>query len=204
MTSELAHRYESVLNQYPRNLFLGDGTALTIAPSSTVDHDSICDYLESIPGREQRLSGGGLSLHAEQSRYAVNGTSSVALLVQHGSRRIVADGVVAWGPGIWGPGIWGPGIRGPGIWATRVGRLRVFVHPDFRGRGIGEEVVRELLDLARAFDLQKVSAECAADLSGLINLLRKLNFAEAARIPESVRNQFGEPHEVVLLMHDLN
>jgi acetyltransferase len=61
----------------------------------------------------------------------------------------------------------------------------VVVADDFQGRGLGSEMVRTLLQIAREEKLRKVKAEILADNAGMISVCRKLGFELQLRLHDS-------------------
>jgi len=76
--------------------------------------------------------------------------------------------------------------------------LSVYVDETVRGRGIGTQLVRGVLDCAREQDLHVVMAGITSDNDASLRLHRKLGFAEVAHIPE-VGYKFGRWLDLKLL-----
>jgi acetyltransferase len=61
----------------------------------------------------------------------------------------------------------------------------VLVADDFQGRGVGTEMARTLIQIARQEKLTKVRAEILADNAGMVNVCRKLGFQTQLRMQEA-------------------
>jgi acetyltransferase len=61
----------------------------------------------------------------------------------------------------------------------------VLVADDFQGRGVGTEMARTLIQIAREEKLTKVRAEILADNAGMVNVCRKLGFRTQLRMQEA-------------------
>jgi acetyltransferase len=61
----------------------------------------------------------------------------------------------------------------------------VLVADDFQGRGLGTEMARTLLQIAREEKLSVVRAEILADNAGMISVCRKLGFQTQLRMQEA-------------------
>lgn len=189
MAHETIDFNHAVAEQYPRQMSLPDKTVLTIAPVTDADRPSLAEYLESMPEEEQLFLWNDVSVIVERWCSHFDSAHTLSLLAWDASGQIVADGTL---------------YREPGVWTTHIGKLRVFVRPDFRGRGVATEIVRELLDAARAFGLHRVVADCITGQTEMMSLLQELDFAEACRLPDFVRDRHGGLHEMVLMVHCLH
>ncbi|HYP09367.1 MAG TPA: GNAT family N-acetyltransferase [Bryobacteraceae bacterium] len=61
----------------------------------------------------------------------------------------------------------------------------VLVADDFQGRGLGTELSRTILQIAREEKLRLVRAEILADNPGMISVCRKLGFNTKLRMQEA-------------------
>jgi ribosomal protein S18 acetylase RimI-like enzyme len=55
------------------------------------------------------------------------------------------------------------------------------VLPDWRGRGIGEKLIRRAIEASRAFGLSRVELEVREDNIGAFELYRKVGFKKEGR-----------------------
>lgn len=74
-----------------------------------------------------------------------------------------------------------------------VGLLGVSVARDFRGQGIGEWLMKELIRIAKGvLKVKLITLEVFSNNSRAINLYQKLGFKECGRLPEAInyKNKF--------------
>jgi GNAT superfamily N-acetyltransferase len=90
-----------------------------------------------------------------------------------------------------------------GGWRRHIGRISVHVHPDFRGRGLAQELVNETVEIARQCGLEKVEAEFIGKQEGGIKMFSLLGFSTLVRLPEYVRDMQAIPHDYILMGLDL-
>lgn len=83
--------------------------------------------------------------------------------------------------------------------AYRPGRLAMkgtaeisyYVHEDYQGQGIGSAMMEHALDLAEELEFDTVIAILLSVNEGSLALLRKFDFAEWGRLPDSVQLPSG-------------
>jgi RimJ/RimL family protein N-acetyltransferase len=153
------------------------------------DWEAVRDFLTAVPETERQFLREDISEPSIVDRWCANlDYHHILPLLAWEGARIVADASLH---------------QDPGLWTAHVGKVRLLVHPEYRGRGLGSEMIRQLVDVAREFDLQKVAAECATEQGELIALLRRLGFREVARLPDFVCDRNNRLHEMVLLVYNL-
>lgn len=74
--------------------------------------------------------------------------------------------------------------------------MNLAVHPDFRGQGIGEQLVNSLIGYLRAHDIACLTLEVRVSNTPARSLYEKLGFAEIGRRPNYYRN----PKEDALIL----
>ena len=74
----------------------------------------------------------------------------------------------------------------------------VYVHPDHQGRGVGRELLTELVNLAGAHGFHAVMARIVGDHAASVGLHRACGF-EAVGVEREVARKFGRWLDVVLM-----
>jgi len=181
---------DSVASRYPKELELADGTRLTLAPMVPADWQFLETLLHAVPETERRFFRQDTSIaeRVEQWCSELDYRHVLPLFAWHGDR-IVGDATLE---------------QEPGLWTAHVAKIRLLVHPEFRGRGIGRRLSRELVELARGLGLHKLLYECAGEQTELIDHLLRSGFVSAAVLPDFIRDRDGRLHDMVLLVLDLN
>lgn len=88
-------------------------------------------------------------------------------------------------------------------WKSHIGTVRVVIHPQYRGRGIGRLLVSELIQIALDIGLVKLDAEFMAEQTRQIGIFEKLGFVNMAVLPQHVKDLKGESHDLVIMVYDL-
>jgi GNAT superfamily N-acetyltransferase len=93
--------------------------------------------------------------------------------------------------------------RDGSIWTNHVGRVRVLVHPEYRQHGVASVLVGELAAVARRVGVGTLEADVLSDQAEAIDLFRSLGFAQAAELRGYARDRQGRPHDMKVLLLDL-
>lgn len=178
---------ERLTDRYPKRIECSDGETHVVTPMVPSDWQSVERFLASIPDCERRFFRYDMSdsQRVEQWCAMLNYREVLPLLAWDGER-IAADIALQ---------------LDPGQWTSHIGKLRLLVHPDYRSRGVGRALLREMVDVARCIGLHKLIHECAAPQMELITLLQETGFSEAARVPGFIRDHDGGIHDLVVMLH---
>ena len=85
-----------------------------------------------------------------------------------------------------------------------VGELRVVVHPDYRGVGLGARLIQELIDLGRALELDMLFFELVNRREmGAIHAAATAGFEEVAILRNRVKDAYGSLQDVVIMERSL-
>ena len=84
---------------------------------------------------------------------------------------------------------------------SHVGSLGVSVKENFRDRGIGQELMRELERQAPRLGLETIYLEVFGTNERAIHVYRKLGYAETGRIPACIKYRGGYVDSVIMTKH---
>ncbi|HEY3242939.1 MAG TPA: GNAT family N-acetyltransferase [Phycisphaerae bacterium] len=175
--------------RYPRQVRLNDGTEVTLRPLRSTDETRLLEFFQSIP-----LSNRMFIKDKVTDPYVIAGWchrldfSTVFPLLGIAGDQIVADATLH---------------QDRTGWQAHIGRVRYLVHPDYRGKGLATILIHELHEVARNVALSKTEAHCMAEQHDVIAFMRKYGYREVARIKDYVRDIDFQPHDMVILVHDL-
>lgn len=175
--------------RYPRQVRLKDGDEVTLRPLRSTDEQRLLEFFQSIP-----LSNRMFIKDKVTDPYVIAGWchridfSTVFPLLAIAGDQIVADATLH---------------QDRTGWQAHIGRLRFVIHPEFRGRGLATAMISELHEVAANVALRKVEAQCMAEQEDVIGLMRRSGYHEVARIKDYVRDIDFQPHDLVILVHDL-
>jgi ribosomal protein S18 acetylase RimI-like enzyme len=89
-------------------------------------------------------------------------------------------------------------------WSDHVGEIRLVVHPDFRGRGIGRALARKALVHAALAGLAKLVVEIVADHEDQLAMFTAIGFTGEALLRDQIRGPDGRLRDLVMLAHFLD
>jgi ribosomal protein S18 acetylase RimI-like enzyme len=89
-------------------------------------------------------------------------------------------------------------------WSDHVGEIRLVVHPDARGHGVGRTLARHALVHALERGLGKVVVEVVADQEALLAMFDGLGFTGEALLRDHIRDRSGTLRDLVLLAHHVD
>ena len=90
-----------------------------------------------------------------------------------------------------------------GGWKRHIGRISVFIHPLFRGRGLAKSLVQEVIQIAQQSGVEKLEAEFIAEQERAIKVFAFLGFSDLLRLEAYVRDMQAVSHDYVLMGMDL-
>src|SRR5579883_2118826 len=174
------------ISRYPRDMGLRDGTRLTIRPLEQADCAALLAFFQRIPEQERFFLKDDVTSPAVIDRWTRELDYDRALpLIALDGGRIVADAVL---------------LRQRGGARSHLAELRLVVDPDYRHRGLGSLLMRELTEIAYDAELDQLVFELVKDVED--DALEAVSFFGAvplATIPEIVKDPHGKPHDLVYL-----
>ena len=88
-------------------------------------------------------------------------------------------------------------------WEEHVGEMRLLVAPDFRGKGLGRALAREIYMRAFRQKVTLIVAKIMRPQTGARRILRHFGFTEDAVLPHYVRDQAGQKQDLFMMTLDL-
>jgi L-amino acid N-acyltransferase YncA len=86
-------------------------------------------------------------------------------------------------------------------WSDHVGEIRLVVHPDHRGLGIGRALARRALLEAVGMGLAKLVVEIVAQQESAVAMFTALGFEGEALLRDHIRDRNGQPRDLIVLAH---
>ena len=180
---------ESALDEYPKEVTLKRGGQFLLRPLESDDVRAFNDFFLAMPGQELMFIKHRVTDAAVIREWCENidlGRNLPLLALER--QNIVAAGTLH---------------QQLGGWRRHIGRISVYVHPAYRGRGLARRLVNETIDIARQCGLEKIEAEFIGKQEGAMKMFSLLGFSQLLRLPDYVKDMQAITHDYILMCVDL-
>ncbi len=177
------------LERYPKDITLRDGTRLTLRPVAAEDGGALWSFLRELPAIDKahiREDVDRREAVEEWARSVDYGTVLPVLAIASG--RIVGTVTL---------------FRNIAGWKQRVGIVRILIAPDFRHRGLGTALIREIRHLGEKGALVYLVAEVIEEQQDAIRALERMGFERAVVYRNFANDRGGRLHNLVVLLHPM-
>ncbi len=174
------------ITRYPRECELRDGSCVTLRPMAEGDGEALLAFFRRIPEEERFFLKDDVTSPRVIESWTEHLDYDRALpLLALTDGRVVADAVL---------------IRHRAGCKRHLGEIRVVTDPEFRGKGLGVAIMRELVEIAWDAELEQAEFEMVKDVQDeAIRAAELLGAFVAGTITDAVRDCRGGLHDVVAL-----
>jgi GNAT superfamily N-acetyltransferase len=172
--------------RYPREIELRDGLRVALRPAVPADRDALLAFFRRIPAADRYFLKDDVASAQVVASFtdALDYDRALPLLAFDGDR-LIADAVL---------------IRHRGGYRRHGAEIRVVVEPEYRGKGLGVTLIRELTDIAWDAELEYVEFELIADVQGdAIAAAEFVGAFEVGTVREFAKDEHGDLHDLVVL-----
>lgn len=178
------------LDRYPKEISLRDGARVTFRPMVREDADLLWEFFRQIPLEDKMYLREDVDSREEVDRWARNlDYDTVLPILAFSEGRVVGDATLH---------------RNRTGWKQRVGTVRILIAPDFRHRGLGTAMIRELRHLGEKASLHYLLAEVIEKQQTAVRAFEKLGFERAVVYRNYVNDQHGRLHNLVVLLYPMS
>ena len=86
-----------------------------------------------------------------------------------------------------------------GGWKRHIGTVSFLTHPDYRGLGLIDRLLGEIVEVAKHCGLSRLEAELNGGRKVAIESMGAASFHELVRLPNYIQDMRGDSHDYVLL-----
>src|SRR5574341_851492 len=153
---------------YPKKVVLQTGTTVTVRPMVKEDEGKLFAFFSRVPVEDRLFLRDDVSRRdvidawARQLDY-----EKVLPLVAEVGDNIVGDATLH---------------RRKGGWTSHVGKVRLVIERDYRGKGLGTRMVEELIEVAKKAGLELLVAEVMENQKAAIDAFKHLWFGARAKL----------------------
>ena len=177
------------INTYHKEAELKDGTKVFLRPMVSEDQDALYEFFKSVPREDARHLRDDVSSRLLVEKWAKNLNYEKTLpILAIKDDAIIGDVTIN---------------RRRSGWKWHLGTVRIFIHKEYRGIGLGHLMINELVDIAYKLGIEKLILEAPDNNTPLINSFRKAGFNRAAVIPNMVKDRENMPMDVAVMMKDI-
>jgi len=172
------------LAQYPKTLSL-NGVDYTLRPIRASDRDIIVRLAQYLPESDMAFIGRDITDPEAVDEWISDSERghSITLLIEEGER-IIAYGSLQ---------------LDSFYWSRHIGEIRLLVAAQYRNRGLGQKIVRELMSLARDAKLHKAIIYIASDDRGARRMLEGIGWQAEAVLADWVMMRDGRTKDLLIM-----
>jgi RimJ/RimL family protein N-acetyltransferase len=179
----------SMLDEYPKETVLKDGTRVILRPLEQGDAEQLVAFFQRIPEEERWYLRHDVSDPNTVRQWALGvNYERVIPIIAVTEERIIGDVTLH--------------RRRYGS-MCHVGELRIVIDPDYRSLRLGTWMLLDVVQLATGLGLEKLVAEIANKEHAALRAIRRLDFVREAVIPELHKDRAGNEYDLVILVKNL-
>ena len=168
---------------------LKDGTKVEIRNLTIDDLDKLMEFYRSFSELDRKyLRVDVTDRHVVEQRIKLIKTGNLTRIIALKDNKIIGDGALE---------------LSQEEWRKHQGELRVIVSREYRRKGLGMIIMRELYFIAAGKNVKKIVAKFMRPQSAPRKILRKLDFHEEILIPGYVRDRAGKTQDMVIMTCDM-
>lgn len=172
---------------YPKKVTLRDGSSVTLRPMVHEDAEELLQFFLGVPENERWFLKEDVTSPRVIQRWCeeIDYRRALPLLALTDDGRIIADAVL---------------IRRRGGSRSHLAEFRVVVAPDFRSKGLGVMLIRELCDIANDAGIERMVAEMVVGPEDdAIHAAEWLGFYKVATLEGFAKDQQGRDCDVAIM-----
>jgi L-amino acid N-acyltransferase YncA len=180
---------EILIKNYPKQVKLDDGTAVTVRPLLKDDEQAFLAYFQSL-APEERVE---LKEEVTDPKVIENWMENLdydlmlPLVALHEGRIVGAASL----------------RFSLSAWTRHQGQVNLSTDPQYRAKGLGTLLIQNLQDIASQVGLEQLTAEIPLELTKAFSLFERLKFHKAAVLPGFVMDAAGRESDLVLMIKPL-
>ncbi len=170
---------------YLKEIKLKDGSEVTLRLIGRDDLALSLDFFRRLPAEERlylRRDTTRREIIDERIKEIENGLATGIVAIADG--KIVGDALL---------------FVVPHGWYRKTGEMRLIVDTDYRGKGLGSVLAREIFILAVKKDLRKLEACIMETQAGAKRMMEKLGFVQDGVLSGFVVDLKGREHDLILM-----
>lgn len=179
-----SHTYK--LTAYPKEVHLPDGTSVVLKPLTAGDGEALLQFFLKVPAEDRRFLKEDVTSPKVVKRWVTEPDYDRALpILAWSDDKVVADATLH---------------RTRTLARRHVGEIRILVAPEYRSRGLGTILMRELATIANDHGLERLVIQAVAEREeAAIKAAESIGFTKVAVLPGHAKDVDGHPRDIVLM-----
>jgi L-amino acid N-acyltransferase YncA len=177
---------DGIVDGYPKEKVLKDELKATLRPLEKTDHEALSDFFKAVPENERLF----IKHQVQDPEVIKKWCQKLDLEKDFPILALGDDGQILAACTLHQNGFG---------WKRHIGRISVFVHPNFRRKGLAYALVEELMGVARQLGLEKLEAEFVAEQERAMKVFAMLGYSDLVHLPKYVMDMQGKHHDYLLM-----
>lgn len=179
-----------MLENYPKEAVLKDGEKIILRPMVKEDEQKLLAFFSHLPEKDRLFLRDNVTdpriikLWVDNLDYE----HVLPILAEIGDR-IIGDATLH---------------RRTTDQPQKIGEIRIVIDKDFRRRGLGKLLAREIYFLALRMQMNQLVAEIVEDQQPVIQTFRRLGFRHEEMLKDSAIDLHGVKHNLVVMTEDVD
>lgn len=179
-----------MLENYPKAVILKDGEKITLRPMVKEDEEKLLAFFSRLPEKDRLFLRDNVTDPRVIKSWVDNlNYEHVLPILAEIDDRIIGDATLH---------------RRTTDEPQKIGEIRIVTDKDFRRRGLGKLLAREIYFLALRMHMNKLVAEIIEDQRQVIETFRKLGFRHEEMVKERAVDLHGAKHDLVVMTEDVD
>lgn len=180
---------KKILKTYPKAVKLNNGEEVTLRLMTPADETSLLVFYQSMPESDRLFLKEDVTdpevIHRWAKHLDYNRVVPVLAIKED---KIIADSTL---------------LMQTHGWSRHVAEIRLAVSHDYRRKGLGFILIKELFSLAMALSMEKVIGEVMETQTYIIKMLKTLGFKQETVLKDHVRDLHGKKHDLIIMTNDI-
>lgn len=178
-----------LLDRYPKEIELGAESKIILRPMTRDDEDPLLEFFGSLTEQDRLYLRNDVSnARVIRSWFGKIDYKRVFPILAFDEGKVVGNATLH---------------RRPFSWMRHIGEIRIVVAPDYRKMGLARVLADELFDNAIDEELEKLTADFAADQKVALKVFSRLGFRKEATLKNYVLDADGKLHDLVVMTRDI-
>lgn len=179
-----------MFKDYPKTKKLKDGTTVTLRPMKTSDEKALHEFFINLRPEDRLFLKDDVTDPKVIHEWAkhIDFEKIIPILAFDG-RKVVGDATLH---------------RASHGWSRHVGEIRMVTSPEYRRKGLGLILAKEIFLLAQYLGIEKVEAEVMDLQEGAIHVFETIGFQKEALLKDYVKDLQGRKHDLIIMTQDIS